>query len=125
MSLLELLVVIAILGTLAALVMPNISPMRGSASTQIARQQQVQLQTALGSWVAAESAKSGGLAAARSAYNSAGSKLGLVQGYLQSATYASLTGSGNTVTSQALTEAGASLEFTSWSLTNAPAVLWK
>ena len=124
LSLVEMLLVIAILGIIASLLMPYVSPMRGAASTQIARQQQAELQTALGSWIAAASSGPGGLAAARSAYGSAGSKLALLQNYLQPATYASLSGSGSTVNSAALNAAGASLQFSSWGVSGAPTVNW-
>jgi prepilin-type N-terminal cleavage/methylation domain-containing protein len=124
LSLVEMLIVIAILGIIASLLIPYVSPMRGAASTQIARQQQAELQTALGSWIAAASSGPGGLAVARGAYGSAGSKLALLQNYLQPATYASLSGSGNTVTSAALTAAGASLQFSSWGVSGAPTVNW-
>lgn len=124
MSLIEMLIVVAILGIVAALLIPYISPMRGAASVQVARQQQAELQTALGSWIAAASAGPGGLAAARNAYNSAGSKLALLQNYLQPATYASLSGSGSSVTSEALGSAGASLQFSSWGVASAPSVNW-
>ncbi len=124
MTLVELLVVIAVLGIIAALLLPYISPVKGSASVQVARQQQAQLQTALGSWVAKASSGPGGLAAARTTYNGAGSKLALLQGYLQPSTYAALSGNGNSVSSAALTEAGASLQFSSWSISSAPMVSW-
>ncbi|MBJ7327844.1 MAG: type II secretion system protein [Chthoniobacterales bacterium] len=120
MSFLELLVVIAILGILSALLIPYVSPMRVAASVQVARQQQAQLQTAVGSWIAAASSGPGGLAAARGSYNGAGSKLGLLEAYLQPSTYAALSGGGSSVTSDALTEAGASLAFSAWP----PTVNW-
>jgi len=123
-SLIEVLLVVAIIGIIATLLIPYVSPMRAAASTQIARQQQAELQTALGSWVAAAASGPGGLAAARSTYGSAGSKLALLQNYLQPATYAALTGSGNTVTSAALGAAGASLQFSSWGVSDAPTVNW-
>jgi type II secretory pathway pseudopilin PulG len=115
---------VAILGITAALLVPYISPMRGTASVQVARQQQAQLQTALGSWVASASSGPGGLAAARTAYNGASSKLALLEDYLQPSTYAALSGSGNSVSSEALTEAGASLQFSSWGVAGAPTVNW-
>jgi prepilin-type N-terminal cleavage/methylation domain-containing protein len=124
LSLIEMLLSVAILGITAALLVPYISPMRGTASVQVARQQQAQLQTALGSWVASASSGPGGLAAARTAYNGAGSKLALLEDYLQPSTYAALSGSGNSVSSEALTEAGASLQFSSWGVADAPAVTW-
>jgi prepilin-type N-terminal cleavage/methylation domain-containing protein len=123
-SLIEVLIVVAIIGIVAALLIPYVSPMRSAASNQIARQQQAELQTALGSWVAAASSGPGGLAAARSAYGGAGSKLALLQDYLQPATYASMSGSGNTVTSAALGAAGASLQFSSWGVSGSPTVNW-
>lgn len=124
MSFLELLLVVAVLGVLAALLMPYVSPMRGAASTQVARQQQAELQTALGSWIAAASAGPGGLAAARNAYNSTGSKLGLLQSYLQPATYAAFSGAGSSVSSAALTACGASLQFSAWGIESPPVVTW-
>jgi prepilin-type N-terminal cleavage/methylation domain-containing protein len=123
-SLMEMLVTVAIIGTIAVLLIPSISPMKQGSSVQVARQQQAELQTALGSWIAAASAGPGGLAAARGAYNSAGSKLGLLQNYLQPATYAMFSGGGSSVTSEALTAAGASLQFSSWGMDTAPAVTW-
>jgi prepilin-type N-terminal cleavage/methylation domain-containing protein len=124
MSLLEVLLVVVIIGILATLLIPSISPMKQGSSIQVARQQQAELQTALGSWVAAASAGPGGLAAARGSYNSAGSKLGLLEDYLQPATYAMFSGSGSSVSSEALTAAGASLQFSAWSVDSAPAVTW-
>ena len=123
-SLIEVLLVVAVIGIIATLLIPYVSPMRGAASNQIARQQQAELQTALGSWVAATSSGPGGLAAARSAYGGAGSKLALLQNYLQPATYAALSGSGNNVTSAALNAAGASLQFSSWGVSGTPTVNW-
>ena len=124
MSLLEVLLVVVILGIIASLLIPYVSPMRGTASVQVARQQQAELQTALGSWVAKASSGPEGLAAARASYNNAGSKLALLQDYLQPATYALFSGNGNSVSSEALTEAGASLQFSSWSISSAPSVNW-
>lgn len=124
MSLVELLVVIAIIAVLSALVIPNISSIRGGTQEAVARQQQAELQTALGSWISATSAQPGGLAAARNAYNSAGSKLALLQSYLQASTYASLSGSGSSVSSAALTASGASLQFSAWGIESPPTVNW-
>ena len=123
-SLIEVLIIVAVLGVLATLLIPYISPVREGAQEAVARQQQAELQSALGNWIAATSAQPGGLAAARSAYNSAGTKLDLLQNYLQAGTYASLTGTGSKVTSAALTGAGASLQFSSWSVGGSPSVTW-
>ena len=123
-SFFELLVVVAMLGVIATLLITYVSPMRETTSIQVARQQQAELQTALGAWIAATSSGPGGLAAARGSYNGAGSKLGLLQAYLQPATYAALSGSGSSVSSGALAEAGASLQFSSWGVDDSPSVNW-
>lgn len=121
-SLVEVLVVVAVLGIMAALLIPYISPMRRGTQEAVARQQQAQLQTALDNWVVATSGGPGGLAAARAAYT--GTKLALLQNYLQAATYANLYGDGDTVTSTALDAAGAYLQFSSWSTGQQPTVQW-
>lgn len=126
MSLIEVLLVVALIGILGSLLIPYISPVRGSASQQIARQQQAEIQTALGNWIVAQSSGPGGLAAARAAYSShSGAKLQLLQNYLQPATYATLSGTGDNVTSSALTGANAYLQFSSWSTASQqPMVQW-
>jgi type II secretory pathway pseudopilin PulG len=124
MSLIEMLLVVGILGIMAALLIPYVSPMSDAAGAQVARQQQAELQTALGSWIAAASSGPGGLAAARDAYNSSGSKLALLQDYLQPATYAAMSGGGDTVSSAALSSAGASLVFSGWGIGGSPSVNW-
>lgn len=122
-SLVEILVVIAVIAILATLVIPQIANIRGAAYVSTARQQQVELQTALGSWISAQASGPGGLAQARSAYT--GNKLALLQSYLQPATYAALSGTGDNVSSAALSAANAKLQFSSWSSSNNnPAVLW-
>ncbi len=122
-SLVEILILIVVIGVISALLIPQISAVQDSASLSVARQQQAELQTALGSWLAAKSSEPGGLAAARSAYT--GTKLGLLQNYLQESTYAALDGSGDTVTSPALDKAGAYLQFSSWSAgSQQPTVQW-
>ena len=121
-TLLEVLLVIAVIGIISALLVPQISDVRRGASLSIARQQQAELQTALGNWIVAKSSASGGLAAARTAYT--GAKLTLLQNYLQEATYASLIGNGDTVSSAALDSANAYLQFSSWSIDQQPTVQW-
>jgi prepilin-type N-terminal cleavage/methylation domain-containing protein len=123
-SLVEALVVIAVIGIVSALVLPQVMNVQRSASVSLGRQQQAELQTALGNWIVAKSSGPGGLAAARNSYNSAGTKLGLLQNYLQEGTYAALSGSGSKVTSAALTASGASLQFSSWSVGGSPSVTW-
>lgn len=121
-SLLEMLVVIAIVGIMAALLLPHVSPLRGTAGTQVARQQQAELQTALGAWIAHECSKPGGLAATKVAYGDGG--LQLLEDYLQPATLSNLTEDGSSVTSEALKAAGAHLEFSAWGSAG-PSVEWK
>jgi type II secretory pathway pseudopilin PulG len=122
--LIELLIVIAILAVIAGLLLPQISRVGNTASELVARQQQAELQTALGNWISAASSTSGGLAAARAAYTSTDNKLSLLQNYLQVATYASLQSSGNSVSSAALTASRASLQFSSWTVGGTPSVIW-
>jgi len=121
-SLVEILLVIAVIGILSAVLIPQIFNLRSQAQVTTARQQQAELQTALGSWIVATSSGPGGLAAARTAYT--GTKLALLQGYLQEGTYASLTGNGDTVTSAALDGANAYLSFSAWTSSQQPAVQW-
>ena len=121
-SLIEILIVIAVIAILSSLLIPQISRVKESAQISVARQQQTELQTALGNWVVAQSSGSGGLAAARAAYT--GTKLSLLQNYLQAGTYASLSGSGDTVTSAALSAANAHLQFSDWPLDGQPTVDW-
>ena len=124
-SLIEMLVVVAIIAVLAALIFPSISPMRGVASERTARQQQAELQTALGNWISAVSGDAGGLAAARSAYNAANNKLSLLSNYLQPGTYTNLVGTGTAVRSAALTTSGARLEFSApWNVGGYPTIQW-
>jgi prepilin-type N-terminal cleavage/methylation domain-containing protein len=123
-SLVELLVVIAVLGILSALLIPEILGMRNQAQITTARQQQAELQTALGNWIVAKSSDPGGLAAARTAYT--GDKLALLQNYLQESTYTSLTPyTADRVTSTALDGAKAYLQFSPWSVGGQqPTVQW-
>lgn len=123
-SLVEVLVVIALIAILSSLIIPSISSIRASSQESTARQQQAALQTALGNWITAVSSQSGGLAGARTTYNAAANKLTLLQNYLQPATYANLQGSGDTVSSAALTASGASLQFSTWTVGESPSIIW-
>lgn len=123
-SLIEILIVVAVLVILSSLLIPQITRVKEGAQISVARQQQAELQTALGNWIVAQSSRPGGLAAARAAYT--GTKLSLLQDYLQAGTYASLSGSGDTVTSAALDSANAYLQFSDWpSSGHQPIVEWK
>ena len=121
-SLVEILVAILVIGIMAAFVVPQIRNARKASEVAIARQQQAELQVALGNWIASASSGPGGLAAARTAY--AGNKLELISDYLQASTLDSLTGAGNSVTSDALEGAGASLQFSAWTGSSGPVVEW-
>lgn len=121
-SLVEVLVVIAVVGIISALILPQVTNVRSEASLSVARQQQAELQTALGNWIVAKSSGSGGLAAARAAYT--GTKLALLQSYLQEGTYSALSGDGDNVTSAALDGAKAYLRFSSWNAGQQPIVEW-
>lgn len=122
-SLVEILVAILVIGITAAFLVPQIRNVKQSSEVAIARQQQAELQVALGNWIAAASSGPGGLAAAKTAYS--GNKLALVSAYLHPSTSESLSGTGDTVTSDALTGAGAYLQFSAWSSNNPPVVEWK
>lgn len=120
----EILIVIVVIIILSSLLIPQITRVKESAQVSVARQQQAELQTALGNWIAAKSAEPGGLAAARDAYK-AGTKLALLQNYLQASTYSALSGSGDNVTSTALDSANAYLQFSAiWSTGTQPSVQW-
>jgi len=124
-SLVELLVAVAVIAIMATFMLPLITGHRESAQLIVARQQQAELQTALGSWVAAQSSLGGGLAAARAAYATADNKLSLVENYLQPATREALEGTNNSsVTSPALNGVRARLQFSSWTVGGTPSVDW-
>lgn len=117
-----MLVAIAVVGILSAVLIPQVFNLRSAAQVSTARQQQAELQTALGNWIVAKSSGAGGLAAARTAYT--GTKLALLQSYLQEATYSALSGEGDNVTSAALDGAKAYLRFSSWNVGQQPIVEW-
>jgi len=121
-SFVEVLLVIAVIGIIAALALPYVRGVNEQASALVARQQQAELQTALGNWISAKSSQPGGLAAARAAYDA--DKRVLLKDYLQESTLNNLIWNGATVTSGALRAAKATLRFSSWSTTNQPTVEW-
>jgi prepilin-type N-terminal cleavage/methylation domain-containing protein len=123
-SFLELLVAIAVIAILSAILIPQISGVREAGHAVTARQQQAELQTALGNWIVAKSSGAGGLAAARDLYT--GKKLDLLEDYLQASTYGALVGDGDTVSSEALDESNAYLQFSDWTDSSVqPVVEWK
>jgi type II secretory pathway pseudopilin PulG len=125
----EILLVIAIIGIMASLVLTVIGGAAQDSHAVVARQQQVVVQEALNAWIANVSSQGGGIAAARSAYNAAGSdsaKLALLQSYLGGDTYNHLTdanfASGSGIGSASLQASGLSLTFSTWTATNYPSV---
>jgi prepilin-type N-terminal cleavage/methylation domain-containing protein len=124
-SLVEILVVIAVIAILSSLVIVALFGTAKQTSEIVARQQQAELQTALGNWITTTSSEPGGLAESRRKYTNTANKLSLLTNYLQEATYLRLTNTGNAVRSSALTASKARLEFSSsWSTTDAPVVNW-
>jgi prepilin-type N-terminal cleavage/methylation domain-containing protein len=123
-SFVEILVAVAVIAVLSALLIPRIAGINEASNAVVARQQQAELQTALGNWIVTKSSGPGGLAAARDGYT--GTKLDLLQPYLQASTYASLDGDGDIVESPALDKASAYLQFSPWTAsTQQPIVEWK
>lgn len=68
-TLVEILVVILAIGILSGLAISYVGGASEQASTVVARQQQAQLQSALDSWITAQSSGTAGLASARSLYS--------------------------------------------------------
>jgi prepilin-type N-terminal cleavage/methylation domain-containing protein len=126
-SLVEVIIVVAVIGILAAFIISSLSGTSEYAHQVVARQEQAELQTALGNWIAAASSDPGGLANARWKYTNTADKLLLLSNYLQDATYQRLrlTSTGPIVRSPALTASKARLEFSSsWSTADVPSVNW-
>lgn len=124
-SLIEILVVVAVIAIFATIALSILSGTSQQANEVVARQQQAELQTALGNWIAAASSAPGGLAEARSRYSGASDKLSLLSDYLQPATLQRLSNSASGISSSALIASGARLYFTApWTATNSPSVVW-
>lgn len=128
-TLVELLLVIAIIGILSTLILTTVSNAAMDARTVVARQQQVTLQDALNSWVAANSSGTNTLQSARTTYANASTalaKLALLTNYLHPETYSHLTNysSSSQIKSEAMTKVGVYLQFSSWGTTNYPIVGW-
>lgn len=120
----EVLVVVAVIAILAVILVPQISGVIQTSQVSVARQQQAELQSSLGNWIVARSSGPGGLAAARTAYT--GTKLSLLENYLQASTFESLTPDGDKVHSGALDKANAYLQFSPWTASDEqPIVEWK
>ena len=121
-SLPELLIVVAAIAILSGLAISYVGGASENSRLLVARQQQVQLQTALDAWIVAASSGTGGLAAARSAYSSdASAMLSALAPYLREPGIFSISGGG--VSSSALSGAGKTLQFSSWADGSYPKVL--
>ena len=128
-TLIELLLVIAIIGIMSALIITTVSNAAMDTRNVVARQQQITLQDALNSWVAANSSGTNTLLNARTTYSAAGTglaKLALLANYLHPETYSHFTAysSSSQIKSEAMTKAGVYLQFSSWGTTNYPTVEW-
>lgn len=121
-SLVELLVVIAAIAILSGLAVSYVGGTSENSRLLVARQQQVQLQTALDAWITAKSSGPAGLAGAKAAYSSdASAMLSALAPYLREAGIFSSSGGG--VSSAALSGAGKTLQFSSWGDGSYPKVL--
>ena len=124
-SLVEALIVVSVIAVIATLVIVSIAGTADRASTIVARQQQAELQSALGAWIASAASGSNGLAGARQRYNDEANKLSLLSDYLQTDTFARLSNSGTEVDSTALSESRAKLYFSArWEAGDVPSVTW-
>jgi prepilin-type N-terminal cleavage/methylation domain-containing protein len=121
-SLVEILVVIAVISILSGLAVSYVGGASDSSRLLVARQHQVQLQTALDAWITAKSSGTGGLGVARAAYSTdAATMLAALGPYLRDPSIFSV--SGGSVSSAALAASGKSLQFSSWTDNSYPKVL--
>lgn len=121
-SLVEILLVVAVIGILSGLAMTYVGGASDNSSQLVARQQQIQLQTALDAWIAAQSSGTAGLAGAKTAYSTnAASMMTALGPYLRDTGIFST--SGGAVSSSALTKIGRTLYFSSWAEGGYPKVL--
>lgn len=129
-TLIELLLVIAIIGIMSALIITTVTNASADARRTLAYQQQVTLQDALNSWIAAQSSGTNMLQNARDTYNAATTAAAwlnlLSNNYLHDSTYRHLmsNSSGTQIKSEAMVKSGISLKFTPWTATNYPTVEW-
>jgi prepilin-type N-terminal cleavage/methylation domain-containing protein len=126
-SLVELLLSVAIIGIMSALIISSVSNAARDSRTVMARQQQVVLQQALNSWIAAASSGTNSMASTQTAYGNAATataKLALLRDYLQDSTYAQFLSNSTTsqIRSEAMISIGAYLQFSAWNATNYPTV---
>lgn len=122
-SLVEILLVVAVIGIISGLAMTYMGGTSEHTRSLVARQQQVQLQTALDAWITATASGPAGLAAAKAAYSTdAGAMLtNNLAPYLREPGIFRIEGGG--VSSGALAGIGKTLQFSSWSEGSYPKVL--
>lgn len=121
-SLVEMLLVIAVIAILSGMAVSYIGGASDSSRLLVARQQQVQLQTALDAWITAQSSGTAGLGVAKAAYSTnATTMLAALSPYLRDPGVFSI--SGGAVSSDALAASGKSLQFSSWTDNSYPKVL--
>jgi type II secretory pathway pseudopilin PulG len=124
-SFIEILIIVAVIAVLSTLILSSFLGTSERASELVARQQQAELQTALGNWIARQASEPGGLAGARDAYNSTNNKLSLLTNYLQTSTLERLSGSGADINSDALSGSKAKLQLpANWDEGETPIVEW-
>lgn len=128
-TLIELLLVIAIIGILSTLIITTVINASQDARMVVARQQQISVQDALNSWIAANTSGTNTLQNARAAYANAGTslaKLALLSNYLHAESYNHFTNHSTStqIKSDAMSKVGVYLQFSAWSSTNYPIVGW-
>jgi prepilin-type N-terminal cleavage/methylation domain-containing protein len=120
-SLVELLITIAVIGIVSGFAISQMQGGNQQARLTVARQQQMQLQNALDSWIVAQSSGSAGLAGAKAAYTSdANAMLSAVSPYLRDPGIFNASNGG--ISSDALAGIGKSLQFSAWSSSSYPKV---
>lgn len=121
-SLVEALLVVAVIAVLSGLAVSYVGGASDTSKLLVARQQQVELQTALDAWITAKSSGTAGLAGAKSAYSTdCSAMLAALGPYLRDPGVFST--SGGSVSSAALAASGKSLQFSSWTEGSYPKVL--
>lgn len=121
-SLVEILIVVAVIGILSGLAVSYVGGASENSRLIVARQQQVQLQTALDSWISAQASGTAGLGGAKASYSTnATTMLAALGPYLRDPGIFSV--SGGAVSSAALAASGKSLQFSSWTDNSYPKVL--
>lgn len=122
-TLIEMLLVVAVIGILTSLVIAAVSNSTADARLVVARQQQAAVQEALNAWISSTS-----ISSARTQYAAAataGDKLNLVKGYLDTNARwmqeYTTDGSGN-IQSPNMQSANVSMTFEAWTTSNYPSV---